>query len=364
MQKSWWMAPAAVLLVLGGLIAGLLLSRRQPAAAAGGLKQVHVPTVPGKRTTDKPAPADKPAGSEKPPAPEEKRPADAEALAYMTAFMHARMAGDGPRVSAMLAPAVAPGALRMSGPDLRMTAYTYELLGSGDPDTFVFRARVAFTGAQPGSEVAAEEIRLTWKGGLKVSAFGEAARESLALGVGADGLLYLHRGQDTAAAADLAALPEKFRPFGADPAVEFGTGRDGWSVAATSLTGSHVLWVTRGLHPLLGISQIKWGEAPAVTPLDLLFEAGVVDAAWAPGPARYVAVAVAEASGNTGLSIWDVIAGARFGPELAGAPGGGEYQVQHLRWLGPSVVAFDLRKGGTVTGPWTYNVSNRTLAGP
>jgi hypothetical protein len=300
------------------------------------------------------------------PAPEPQRPADSEAQTFIRSFMAARMKGDAGAVSALVAPgAVGSGSIRLSGPGERITGYTADLLGSGDTDLFSFRINVAFSAHQPGGEVEAEDVRVTWKDGLKVGWFGTAPGSSLALTVGKDGKLYLSQGQKTAVAGDLALLPAMARPWGAAPGQEFGVGKEGWSVAAVTLSGDKVLWVTRGNHPLLGVSQITWGSNPIMTPLDLLFEAGAVDAAWAPGGSRYAAVAVAQASGATTLLIYDVTANQRFGPDLISATGGSpDFTVKGIRWLSPTVVAFDVQKGSSTTGPWQYDVTTRVLTHP
>ncbi|HWI51131.1 MAG TPA: hypothetical protein VNT01_03190, partial [Symbiobacteriaceae bacterium] len=198
-----------------------------------------------------------------------------------------------------------------------------------------------------------------------VSAYIEKPKETLTLSGSQSGKLVLHRGQDTAVAGDLGLLPEKAAPWGAGPGIEFGVGKEGWSVAAVTTSGTHVLWVTKGLHPLLGISQITWGSNPVMTPLDLLFEAGGVDAAWAPGSTRHVAVTVAQPSGATTLFIYDVTAKQRFGPDLQGALGGApDFAVRNLRWVSPTVVAFDVQRGATTTGPYTYDITSKELKKP
>ena len=272
------------------------------------------------------------------------------------------MAGDASKLAGMVAPG-APGAagIRLSSDADRMTGYTASLLGSGDPDSFVFRLSVAFASGQPGGEVAVETLRLTWKGGLKVAAFDEVANESLALLVDKEGKLQLSRGQDTALVADLGALPALAKPWGAS--AEFGVGKEGWQVAAPSLTGKTVLWVTRGLHPLLGVSHVNWSGAPAVAPLDLLFEGGAAEAAWAPGSDRYVAVALTQPSGATALAVYDV-SGDRFGPDLANVLGTVDYRVHRLRWLDANTLAFDLVMAGAPAGTWSYRIDTRTLKGP
>lgn len=379
MRNPWWMVPVAVCLVLFSVAGGVWLGRAggpRPVAADPGGK-VSVPGTsgtPGSTGGDKPS-----AGSDKPAAPpasppkeepksaepEQKRPADQDAIAYVQAFMRARMAGDAAKVATMLAPTVKhPGAVRVHTPGHRLTAYQLQLLGSGDPDAFLFRARVAFVGAQPGGEVAVEQLRVTWKGGLKVAGFEEAAKESIAAAAATDGQLYLSQGQATPLAADLAQLPEKFTPYGADPGVEFGVGRSGWAVAVPSLSGQYLFWSTKGLHPLVGVSKVSQAGPPTVTPLDLLFEGAVAEAAWAPGEDRYVALAQAWPSGGTGLEVWDITGPARFGPDLSKVAGHPDYTVRSIRWLSPTTVAFDIRVGGDVTGPWTYNVSTKALTPP
>ncbi|MDF2626392.1 MAG: hypothetical protein K0R39_223 [Symbiobacteriaceae bacterium] len=379
MRYNWWMAPLAVLLVLAGVAGGLLLSRpratlaqvpgkvnappvTKPGAGAPG------PSKPSQPTPTEPAqpPQSEPAQPTEPAEPEPQRPADSEALAFIRTFMKARMAGDAGKVSGMVLPqAVGRGSIRLSGPGARITGYTADLLGSGDMDRFVFRVSVGFGTGQPGGEVAAEEIALTWKGGLKVAAFAERAQDSLAMGVGQDGTLYLHKGQSATLAGDLAMLPDQAKPRGAEPGIEFGVGKEGWSVAAVNMAGTHVLWVTKGLHPLMGISQITWGSNPVMTPIDLLFEAGGVDAAWAPGSSRYVAVAIAEPSGATTLAVIDAMGPGKVVPDLAAKLGGApDYTVRNLRWLSGTVVAFEVERGGKTTGPYTYDVGTNALTTP
>lgn len=366
------MAPVAVVLVLGGVLAGSWLAR--PRGDSGNQnQQVHVPELPGASTggTAKPAtpatgsgPAPgQPVSSEpKPVTPEPKRPADSEAQAFVASFMRARMAGDASKLAGMVAPGASGAAgIRLSSDANRMTGYTAGLLGSGDPDAFVFRLNVAFAPAQPGGEVAVETLRLTWKGGLKVAAFDEVAGDALALLVDKEGKLQLSRGQATALVADLGALPAMAKPWGSKS--EFGVGKEGWAVAAPSLTGKTVLWVTRGLHPLLGISHVNWDGAPGVVPLDLLFEGGAEEAAWAPGSDRYVAVTLTQPSGATALAIYDVT-GDRFGPDLSNVLGTVDYRVHRLRWLDANTLAFDLAKAGAPAGTWTYQINTRTLKGP
>lgn len=386
MRFNWWMAPLAVLLVLAGLVGGLLMARPR-AEKADRSGKVHAPTAGeqvtggGGKSGQKPAqpqpqpsqptqpqPANPAPGQpEGPKEPEPKRPPDSEAQTFIRAFMQARMAGDAGKVSGMVLPqAVGKGSIRLSGPGARITGYTVELLGSGNPDLFIFRVGVGFGTGQPGGEVAAEEITLTWKGGLKVAASAEREKESLALGVGQDGKLSLHKGQATALAGDLEMLPDKAKPWGAGPGiVEFGVGKEGWSVAAVNTAGTHVLWITKGLHHLLGISQITWGSNPVMTPLDLLFEAGGVDAAWAPGSGRHVAVTVALPSGATTLFVYDVLTPEKIDPGLAAKLGGGQdYAVRNLRWLSGTVVAFDVERGGSTKGPYTFDISTRDLKTP
>jgi hypothetical protein len=373
MRNGWWMAPVAVLLVLGGVAAGLWLARpRADIAPKGG--QVHVPPLPGepkgssgKQVSPAPgggqAPAQPvepaPATPAAPPAPN--RPADSEAHAFVNAFMQARMAGDGRQLAAMVAPGAA--GIRVSGPANRITGYTVSLLGSGDPELFVFRLHVAFAGRQPGGEVAAEDLRLTWQGGFRVASFQQSAADSLALGVDKEGKLQLHHGQSTALVGDLATLPAMAKPWGATTE-EFGVGKEAWAVAVPSLTGNSVLWVTQGLHSLLGVSTQDAGGAYVPAPMDLLFEAGADEAAWAPGADRHVAVALAQPSGATTLVVYDLAGGQRFGPDLSNVLGTVDYRVSYLRWLRADTVAFDLEKVGAAAGTWTYNVGTRTLKGP
>lgn len=386
MRNAWWMAPVAVLLVLGGVAGGIWLGRgpRDGRQAAGSDRKVSVPlaTAPsgkdkpaanpaggGQPAQTQPAPASgstgSGAGAPKPPeaansVPEPQRPPDADAAAFIGKLMEARMSGDAARVKGFLAPGLKE-TIRVSKADARITAYSADLLGSGDLDSFIFRLAVAFDSGQPGNEVAAENVRLTWRGGFKVAGYEEVTRDALALGTSKVGGLFLSRGQDTVAAATLEALPAMARPWGAQAGSEFGVGKEGWSVAAVSLTGRHVLWVTRGDHPLLGISQVSWNGAPLATPLDLLFEAGAVDAAWAPGADRYVAVTVAQPSGATGLYVYDVSDGQRLAPDLKAAAGGPDYTVRNIRWTGSQVVVFDLVRGGKTTGTWTFNVVSKAL---
>lgn len=373
MRFSWWMAPLAVLLVLAGVVGGLVLSRpRAPEVKPG---KVHAPPAssPQKPGGDKPAtskppepgpaapqPQPKPPTEPAPEKPQPKRPSDKEAQAFLQTFMQARMAGDAGKVSTLVGPqAVGKAGIRLSGPGARITGYTADLLGSGDTDIFVFAVRVGFNTGQPGGEVAAEEITLTWKNGLKVAAYVE--KPSTSLVVGKDGMLYLNK----TLAGDLGLLPDQASPWGVGPGIEFGVGKDGWSVAAVNGAGTHVLWVTKGTHPLLGISQINPNGAPVMTPLDLLYGAGGMDAAWAPGSARYVAVAVAQPSGATSLTIYDLTGAQKYGPDLSVALGGGQdYAVRNLRWASGSVVAFDVEKGGNLTGPFTYDVTTKALKTP
>lgn len=395
MRVSWWMAPLAVLLALASLMGGFLMSRPRDVAADKGGK-VHAPSAaksgapapvvdrsgttvpkaqqqpaqqqPAQQQLTQPTQPAQPAQSTEPgkPSPEPKRPADSEAQAFLRTFMQARMAGDAGKVASMVKPdAVGKGSIRLSGPGARITGYTAELLGSGNPDLFIFRVAVSFGTGQPGGEVSVEEITLTWKGGFKVAAFTEREQESLTLGVGQDGKLYLQKGQTKALAGDLALLPNMARPLGAEPGIEFGVGKEGWSVAAVNTAGTHVLWVTKGLHPLLGVSQITWGSNPVMTPIDLLFEAGGVDAAWAPGSSRHVAVTIAQPSGATNLYIYDVLAKERIDPGLMAKLGGGpDYAVRNLRWISPTVVAFDVERGGKTTGPYTFDISTKELKTP
>jgi hypothetical protein len=384
MRWNWWMAPLAALLVLAGLVGGLVLARpRDVATVDKGGGKVHAPSAakpgagakppaqpaqpqPAQPAEPQPArPADPAPGQPAGSAP--KRPAESEAQAFIRTFMQARMAGDAGKVSTMVLPeAVGKGSIRLSGPGARITGYTAQLLGSGNPDLFIFRVDVGFGTGQPGGEVSAEEITLTWKGGLKVAAFAERAKDSLGLGVGQDGKLYLHQGQATALAGDLALLPDKAKPWGAGPGIiEFGVGKEGWSIAAVNTAGTHVLWVTKGLHPLVGVSQITWGSNPVMTPLDLLFEAGAVDAAWAPGSSRHVAVAVAQPSGATTLFVYDVMSQEKIDPGLEAKVGGGpDFTVRNLRWVTSTTVAFDLQRAGKTTGPFTYDISTKELKTP
>lgn len=369
MRLQWWAAPLAALLILAGMAAGLYLGRpahRQPD------RFVKVPTL-GDRSPATPSPGPAPAKPlPKPAVPDQpaatkpaepKRPSDEEALRFIDRFMQARMAGKAADVAAMVAPGMtANDAIRLSGPGARITGYRAELLGSGDPDSFAFRLYVAVVTGQPHGEVNVEAVHLAWRNGLRISAYGEVAKESLALGPGADGKLHFNRGPHTLAAADLTALPDKFRPYGAAPDVEFGVGKDGWSVAATALDGSRVLWVTKGLHPLLGVSEPAAGK---VTPLDLLFEARGVDAAFAPDGSRFVAVTVAQPSGATDLFVWDLTKPVRFGPDLSARLGGPDYAVENVRWRPDGMtVLFDLKRHGTVTGPWAYHVGTKELTAP
>lgn len=389
MRVTWWMAPLAVLLVLAGLVGGLLMARpREGTADVGG--KVHVPSAAkpgagapvasssgtkGQKPPSQPAqpqpaqPQPTQPAQPQPPGPKEPeptRPTDSEAQAFLRAFMQARTAGDAGKVSAMVKPeAVGKGSIRLSGPGARITSYTGELLGSGNPDLFIFRVHVGFGTGQPGGEVSVEEITLTWKGGLKVAAFAEREKESLTLGVGQDGKLYLQKGQTTTLAGDLGLLPDMAKPWGAGPGIQFGVGKEGWSVAAVNTAGTHVLWITKGLHPLLGISQITWGSNPVMTPLDLLFEAGGVDAAWAPGSSRHVAVTIAQPSGATTLFIYDVMTPEKIDPGLTAKLGGQpDYAVRNLRWISPTTLAFDVERGGKTTGPYTFDISTKELSTP
>ncbi|HWI61736.1 MAG TPA: hypothetical protein VNT75_07865, partial [Symbiobacteriaceae bacterium] len=222
MRFNWWIAPLAVLLVLAGVVGGLVLARpKAPAPVTSGGKVSAPPAAdkPQPKPADpKPAdpkPADPKPAEPKPAEPEPKRPPNDEATAFLRSFMQARMAGDAGKVAALVGPQAAGKAeIRLSGPGARITGYTAELLGSGDTDVFLFRVRVHFATGQPGGEVAAEEIWLTWKGGLKVSAYIEKPKETLTLSGSQSGKLVLHRGQDTAVAGDLGLLPEKAAPWG------------------------------------------------------------------------------------------------------------------------------------------------------
>jgi hypothetical protein len=177
-----------------------------------------------------------------------------------------------------------------------------------------------------------------------------------------NGKLYLTREGQKALVADLAALPAQFRPLGAGADVAFGVGKQGWAVHVLSQTGTHVFWSTRGLHPLLGVSRVQWGQDPQVTPVDLIFEGAVTEAAWAPGGTRYVAVAASQPSGATNLLIYDLQASHRFGPDLGGVAGSQEYAVTHLRWdAAGKVVTFDLVKEGRPAGTYRYDIATRTL---
>lgn len=347
MRVNWWLAPVAVLLLLAGAAGGIWLSRDRVFEAAP-VGQVQAPMAAEKppspkpqETTSPPKPADPPPA----PKPEEKRPADSEVSAFLQAYMQRRMSeGTSGR---------------------RITGYTATLLGSGDPESFIFRLRVAVATPQ-GSEVTVENVRVTWKGGLKVADGEEIPREALALGAVDGGKLVLRRGQDSTVAVDLGTLPEMAGPWGADPGVEFGVGKEGWSVAVPSLSGDFVLWATKGLHPLLGVSRINGTGAPEQVPLDLLFEGAVQEAVWSPMQHdRFAAVAVAEPSGATVVHVWDMAGRKRFGPNLQEATGTADYRAKNLRWqAGGTVLSFDVEAGGKTTGPWQYNVNTKSLSKP
>jgi len=362
----------AALLILVGAAAGIWLTRPGNALPDFG-QQVQAPRAeepPAKPPEAKPPAQQDPPKAEEPPKPpappEEKRPADSDATAFIHRFMQARMSGDAAGLDTLVDPA-APGraGIRLSVGGARITGYSASLLGSGDPESFIFRLRVAFATAQPGAEVAVENVRVSWKGGFKVAGFEDIPRDSLALVAAGGGKLAVHRGQDTAIVADLGALPATAKPYGAGPDSEFGVGKDGWSVASPSLSGSKVLWITRGLHPLLGVSDTNWSGAAVATHLDLMFEATGVDAAWSPAGDRYVAVTVAQPSGATTLFVWDTNAGERFGPDLVTLTGSPDFTVKNLRWqANGNVVMFDLEKGGATTGPWQYSVSTKVVTNP
>lgn len=373
MRNPWWMAPLAVCLVLISVAGGIWIGRsgQQPTIPVDVSEKVAVPDKPVPAGGDKPsAEGEKPVAAPpaqhapKPPEPESKRPADQDAIAYIQAFMRARMAGDLEKVTTMLVPEIKPSTVPVHTAGHRMTAYQLQLLGSGDPDAFLFRVRAAFVGAQPGGEVAVEHLRVAWKGGLKVAGFEGLAKEAITAAARTDGQIELRQGEATRLAADLTTLPEQFAPYGAGPGVEFGVGRGGWAVAVPSLSGQHLFWSTRGLHPLVGVSQINPGGAPAVRPLDLLFEGAVAEAAWAPGSDQYIALAQAWPSGGTGLQVWDIAGPTRFGPDLLEAVGHADYTVRSVHWLSPTVVAFEIRIGGDVSGPWTYDLSTQALTPP
>lgn len=349
MRMNWWLAPVAVLLVLAGVAGGIwwyrgyttdeMLVGQVQAPSAADPPPAPAPKPP---TTPTPfTPADPPPA----PKPEEKRPADSEAIAFIQQYMQQRMSE--------------------STSGRRITGYSASLLGSGDPESFIFRLRVAVTTPQ-GSAVTVENVRVTWKGGLKVADGEEIPRETLSLVPADGGKLVLQRGKDSTVAVDLGTLPEMAGPWGAEPGVEFGVGKEGWAVAVPSLSGDYVLWATKGLHPLLGVSRIKWGGAPEEIPLDLLFEGGVREASWSPMQHdRHAAVAVSEPSGATVVQVWDMADRKRFGPNLQEAMGTAQYQAKNLRWqAGGVILLFDVEANGKTTGPWQYNVATKSLSKP
>jgi hypothetical protein len=99
-------------------------------------------------------------------------------------------------------------------------------------------------------------------------------------------------------------------------------------------------------------------------PLDLLFEAGVTEAAWAPVGAKYVAVAIAQPSGAVMLQVWDIGLQTRLSPDLAAAMGTMDFMIKNLRWTSPTQVEFDLQKAGVPQGLWRYDVTTKQLTPP
>ncbi|MGE5676123.1 MAG: hypothetical protein ACM3XM_19970 [Mycobacterium leprae] len=298
------------------------------------------------------------------------RPSDREALAFVEAFMQARMAGATSAVQAMLDRSLAgrAGTFALKSGE-RITAYLVEALPNDNEAFFRYQIRVAVSIDASRSRVATERLTVAWRGGFKAADWVDVPTQMLTLSEGKDRKLYLYRGQDLAEVADRDVLPKAYRPFGAGAGIAFATGREGWLVAAPSLTGSHVLWVTRGNHPLLGFSQVNWGGAPIQASLDLLFEGGATEAAWAPGTAQHVAVAVAVPSGSTLLYIWDVTTKTRFGPDLTKELGP-DVTVKGIRWpcAVRKIVAFDILQGGRQSGPWLYDLEQgleqKRLVGP
>jgi|GEM_PF-6087127 len=355
LRKWWWAALAAVLMLGIGLSAGMWLGWGGKATKSpDGRVTVPPAQTPG---TGNPAPAT--------PAAEPKPPGDEEILAFVHKFMQARMAGDMGSIAQMVAPAVDPASIRVTKTGVRITGYSATVAsGKGTADTVAVALWAALGTGQPGGEVEVAALQVSWKGQLKVAGYTVSVPDSLALAPGKDGNLYLHSGQSTTTGAVLAALPAVFTPHGAGPGIEFGVGKDGWAVASPSLAGDRIAWCTRGLHPLFGTSRVVFGSAPTVTPLDLMFEAGCVDAAWSPA-GEYVALVVAQPSGAVTLHVWDVQAKQRFGPDLQAAVGTVDYTVSNIRWLtGGTVVAFDVQQGGNRSGPWRYDVITKQLTPP
>lgn len=294
-----------------------------------------------------------------------RRPADAEVEAFIHLFMQARVKGDTTGMEEMLASNLSASDVSVSKPESRITGYTAALTNPPAEDAFLFQVKVAYAGAERDGQVVAETVEVQWPGGLKVRSVAEVPEQSLALRSGTDQRLFLYRGSNQVPAATLAALPSVFRPHGADRGIEFGVGKDGWAVAVPSFNGIHVFWATAGLHPLLGVSAIHVGGVPTVVPLDVVFEAGVVEAAWAPDGDRYVAVTIDYPSGSRGVVIWDVVAKTKFDPDVRTAVQADKYAVQNIRWsTAAPVITFDVEAAGRVSGPWMYNLSTDTLTAP
>jgi hypothetical protein len=354
----WWALPVGLILVMGGV--WFWTSRGRTTSKPEPTVQVP-PTV----TTPPPVTPKPPEPTPPPPVVEPKRPSEKEALVFMEKFMATRQNGDLAGVQNMLAVSLSnKAAVRVSLPDARITGYMIDPVASLGNEPFAFRVRVGIGYKGAGGDVDVEDVKVAWTSGFKVSQFEPIVKETLALSVAKDGNLYLARGQDTALAGALSLLPAKASPYGAGPNIQFGVGKDGWSVAVPSYSGSYVLWVTRGLHPLLGVTQVKWGGAPTIVPLDLLFEAGVTEAAWAPVGAKYVAIAIAQPSGAVMLQVWDIGLQTRLSPDLATAMGTMDFMIKNLRWASPTQVEFDLQKAGVPQGLWRYDVASKQLSPP
>lgn len=371
MRGSWWLLPAGAALLIGGMIVGIMLGRDadrtspgadQPPVALEPDRSVRVPALPQAAA---PPPAPAPQGSPPtpstalPPAPT--RPPDQEALAFVRAFMQARMDGDAAAVSRALAPELGP--VRLSRPGAPLTGYELDLLGSGDLDSFIFRTVLAVGGPPFGGQVVSESLRVTYANGLQIVELTELAAQALTAGATPEGLLFLRRGEDRYPIALLSELPERFAPAaagGSSPPQpdELPVGREGWWLAVPSLSGEQLLWVTRGSHPLLGISKAEDG-AYRLLPLLSLTGSRPVEAAWAPGGGRF-ALALQEQEGRAGLLVWEQGAGSHFVPGLPDRP----VHLSRLRWGAQGTrLLFDLSGEGIPARTWQYDTASGRLVG-